>query len=185
MFWVTVALVLVTMLATAYNHLLFRSTVDPLVIVYATIDDKHPTLILLVIENIGRGVAKRVRFTTEKTLPEHAWGLDDKEAKSPGLMAAGPIVTGIPALGPGARRRLIWGQYGGLHQAIGGGTIRITAAYEADPVGPLPGREFVTDSLLEIASFEGTIGSPPDHLQSIAKELERIRRAIEKRGGES
>lgn len=183
MFWVTVVLVLVTMLATAYNYLLFRGTIDPNVIVYAALQEEQPSLILLVIENIGKGVAKNVKFRLSKPLLK-TFGISDAEVEAGTPVTSGPLITGIPSLAPGQRREIIWGQYGGIRRTLGAGEVlSITATYEAYAVGPVQPREFVTESLAEVDSFLMNPTGPEDPLKLVAAELTLIRRVLERRSG--
>jgi hypothetical protein len=46
--------------------------------------------------------------------------MTEEAAQPPKELKTGPLVTGIPALAPGGRRILTWGQYGGLKKVIGG-----------------------------------------------------------------
>ena len=74
MFWVSVLLVIITLSATVINWRLFRSQIDPRVIVYAEADETRPSIILIVIENIGKGLAKNVSFTLSHQIPSEAYG---------------------------------------------------------------------------------------------------------------
>ena len=71
---------------------LFRTQVDPHVVVYATPDKTRPSVIVLVIENVGKRVAKNVRFTLSEPLPGDAWGLGD-DVPEPEQMRSGPLIT--------------------------------------------------------------------------------------------
>jgi len=64
-------------------------------------------------------------------------------------MTVGPLVTGIPALGPGARRVINWGQFAGLLHALDHRTVRVTASYTATRGDVVP---IVTDSWVEAFS---------------------------------
>jgi len=183
MFWATVVLVLLTMLATAYNYLLFRGTIDPNVIVYPALQKEQPSLILLVIENIGKGVAKNIKFRFSKPLLQ-TFGISDAEVEAGTPVTSGAFITGIPALAPGQRREIIWGQYGGIRRTIRAGEVlSITATYEADAVGPIQPREFVTESFAEVDSFLKNPIGPEDPLKLVADELKLIRSLLERRVG--
>ena len=128
-FWLSAVLALITVTATVVNYLFFRSQIDPDVIVYVTPDIDRPSIILLIIQNIGRSIATDVVFSADREIPEHAFGFEN--AKKPKEMKSGPLVTGIPALGPGAKRVITWGQYGGLEKGIGGEVINITIRFKS------------------------------------------------------
>jgi hypothetical protein len=178
-FWITIGVGLVTAAATAINYFLYRSQVSPEVVVYVVADDRRPSIINLVIENIGKGVAKKVRFSLSEPLPGNAFGID--KPASGGTMEGGPLITGIPSLGPGVRRVLTWGQYGGLYAALGNRVVTITARYEADRHTPWDPDEIVTESFVDVKSLETT--SIADHnydkvtseqLKTIASTLEQV-----------
>ncbi|NWO06684.1 MAG: hypothetical protein HLX50_13635 [Alteromonadaceae bacterium] len=172
MFWTSMLMVLVTVTATCLNYLLLRTHRDPEVVVYACPDDDRPSIILLVIENLGPGVAKHVKFSTSEGIPSKAFGFED--AKKPNVMTSGPFISGIPSLGPNSKRVITWGQYGGLEKGIGSRTIEVTASYYRDRI-VFPGKkEIKTKSLIDIESFEGTDASDKNWQKKTANELEKL-----------
>lgn len=178
MFWITVVMAVLTITATSISYLIYRAATDPNVVVYATLDERRPSIILLVIENIGKGIAKNVTFNFKKPIPSRAFGWAD--APMPAQMQEGPLITGIPALGPGARRVITWGQYGGLHKGLGDEVVDVTIRYRGEPFVFLRGQDYETVCPLEVKSFEHT--SSPDHNwdKKAAEQLERIAKALEK-----
>ena len=128
-FWISFMLAIITITATIINYLFFRSQIDPEVLVYVSPDEKRPSIIILIIENIGRGIAKEIEFTLSKPIPKKAFGINFDEAKIPQTMDCGPLINGIPALGPGSKRIITWGQYGGLKKGFGDGDVKIGRAH--------------------------------------------------------
>ena len=63
-----VALV-IALTSTIINYLLLRLHRDPEVIVYAVTDHRRPSIINLVIENTGKGLAFDVKFETNRSIP--------------------------------------------------------------------------------------------------------------------
>lgn len=59
-----------------------------------------------------------------------AWGLTVKDSKDAETMTKGPLVDGIPGLAPGEKRRISWGQYGGLLKALGDEPVHITSFFK-------------------------------------------------------
>jgi len=167
----------VATIATMVNYHLFRTQVDPHVIIYAAADDKRPSVILLVIENVGRGLAKQVSFKCSSPLPEHAYGFEDAPLAKP--MTSGPILNGIPALGPGAKRVFTWGQYGGIHKFIGSKVIDVTIRFKGDRIGMFDATEHEVVCPIEIKSFEGTDASDKNYDKEAAKQLKRIADVVE------
>jgi hypothetical protein len=175
-FWTSVVLALVTVTATAFNYLLLRTQKDPEVIVYATPDDKRPSIINLIIENIGPGLAKNIEFTLPDYFPERAFGFED--APKPNNMEHGPLISGVPSLGPKAKRILTWGQYGGLYQGLGDEPVLIECMYSRDRI-VFPGRKKLkTDCLVDIKSFDGTDASDTNWDKKAVKELEKMTKAV-------
>ncbi|CUA87851.1 hypothetical protein [Pseudidiomarina woesei] len=175
-FWTSVILALVTVTATLFNYLLLRTQKDPEVIVYATPDDRRPSIINLVIENIGPGLAKRVKFTLPDYFPERAFGFED--APKPNNMSHGPLVSGIPSLGPNAKRIITWGQYGGLFQALADEPVLIKCKYSRDRIGFPGSKKLTNECLVDIKSFDGTDESDNNWDKKAANELEQIAKAL-------
>lgn len=179
----TVVAALAGAAATVIGYYAMRSNVDPHVIVYVTDDTKQPSLLLLVIENVGKGIAYDVRFASSKPLPERAYGISAESAPTPQPMTEGPLLTGIPAFPPGAKRIINWGQWGGLLKYLGEDTITVTVTYRSDQMGPFDRSEHQTVSLIEIQSFKGTRASDVNYERVIADQLKDIRRDIHRAVG--
>jgi hypothetical protein len=182
MFWATVGLVGISVVATIVNYLAVRASADPHVIVYASADMSRSTFIQLIIENTGKRVAKNVRFSLSEPIPNRTAGGHGQNAVGAGNMDAGPLFSGIPALGPGAKRMMLWGSFLTLHSILGDRTVTVKAEFESDPLlgfGPMTDHEVV--SILEIQSFWDTDAVDPDGARRSAKQLERIADLLEKR----
>jgi len=177
MFWVTVAMFALTVVATAINWLLFRSQIDPDVIVYVTPDEQRASLILLIVENIGKSMAYDVEFHPSRPLPERAWGLEPN-APMPAAMQEGPLITGIPALGPGAKRVITWGQYGGLFKALGNDTVQVTVNFKSKRAWTTSAHSNVCP--LDIHSFAGTDAADNNWAKKIAESLHEIAKSLRK-----
>nr|CAP48422.1 putative integron gene cassette protein [uncultured bacterium] len=187
-----IALVIATA-STLISYLIYRSSTEPEVVVYADTDRTRPSIVLLIVENIGNGVAWNVRFEIDDSMPMKAWGFDD--AEQPARMTEGPLVTGIPSFGPKARRVISWGQYHGIHKAIGYGTIDVVAKYQCHPRLAFWRRDKTTTSRLDIKSFEHTdasddnwdrktaenIDAPNKTLSRVTTEIRRFLNRQEKR----
>jgi hypothetical protein len=175
-FWIAVASVLISFVGAMISYYLFRSSIDPHVIVYATADEGRPSIINLVIENIGKGLAKSVSFEFSRPIPEKAFGFAD--AKLPNRMQSGPLINGIPALGPGAKRVITWGQFGGLYKGLGDDAIEIRVRFRGDPAGIFAAKEHEVLCPIDIKSFEGTDASDRNWAKQSASQLERIADAL-------
>lgn len=176
-FWITVVAVAVAVGSVLVSYLVFRAAVDPCVIVYATPDVRRPSIILLIIENTGRSLAKNVTFELSRPLPSHAFGFlpDPPLAKE---MTEGPLISGIPALGPSAKRVITWGQFGGLYKALGDAAVDVTARYQSGHFDPFHRRAHETVSPLEVASLFGTDASTAPETKA-ANELAKIAKTLD------
>jgi len=151
------------------THRLLRSQTDPCVIAYVRHDESRPSTLLIVVENIGKGLARDIRFESSLAIPNRAFGIDVQSAQTAETMKSGPLVHGIPALGPGDSRRLVWGQCGGLSKAIGDAVIYVTCCFKSQDK-----RSHRTECAFDIKSFVGTDLVDSDGARQCAKELKRL-----------
>ncbi len=178
-FWSSIAVAIIAVSATVINYLFFRSQVDPHVIVYATPDEKRPSIIVLVIENSGKSMAKEVTFEFSRSFPKKAFGISKAEAPQPEEMNEGPLITGIPSLGPRSKRIITWGQFGGLHKALGDDPVDVTIRFKRESKVPFLHKNLTVVCPVDIKSFEHTDSSDNNWDKKSANELERIANAIE------
>ena len=172
-------LVLVSVFTAVVYVLLLKAQIDPLVTVEVRADPQRQTIMLLVIQNIGRGVADDVRFAFSKRLPGQVIGMEPP-FKPPAWMSSGPLIDGIPALGPGASRVIVWGQYPALKEALRAGGITATVKFRGrNWLGSAGAAEFEVECPLELDSFAGTDAADLDWTQRGAKALERIAKVME------
>jgi hypothetical protein len=178
MFWATVGLVVISVSAMTVSYFLLRTQVDPDIIVYTKHDELRSSVLLIVIENIGAGVAYNVRFHLDRPIVKEAWGVEKPSSDPIKTMSHGPLVTGIPILAPKERRVLTWGQFGGLSAALGDrGGIRVTCEFESKKNFPWDPTDHVHHSVLEVYSFERTDASEAPESRQV-RELEKISRDI-------
>ncbi len=111
-FWTAIAAVAASgsvVMAAIYTRLTFRLVrlqAEPKVIVYVKHDLERPTILVIIIENIGRDIAYDITFKASKAIPTKAYGITVDEARPVGIMNDGPLIEGIPALGPGDFREI-------------------------------------------------------------------------------
>ena len=170
--WVTaIATLILAILTFVYVRLtrkILESQSDPCIIVSVVHDNDRPSILQLVVKNIGSGLAHNISFEFSRPLPKDAWGLSKEEAKAAAPMDNGPLILGIPALGPGEMRAKDWGQYGGLIKCVGEEPITVTATFFKNGKKKPP-----VQSYLDIKSFEGTNASESPTAK-IAKNLEKM-----------
>ena len=166
---VTAALAILTGVYVWLTHRLLEAQTDPNVVLSVSDDEARPSVLILVVENIGRGMAYDVRFDLPEGFPYRAWGMEEKSAEPPKELKVGPLVNGIPALAPGGRRILTWGQYGGLKKAIGDRVLSVTVRFKKGTRDMSP-----VVCKLDIESFAGTDAVDRDGARQSAKALEKI-----------
>ncbi len=172
-FWTAIAALAAgssALMAAFYTLLTFRLVRmqgDPKVIVYVKDDLERRSILMIIIENIGRDIAYDVKFKSSRPIPSRAFGLTTESAKSAKAMHEGPLIEGIPALGPRDRRVITWGQFGGLTKALGEDSIILDYTYRSGK------RLIKAQSKLEVRSYLGTDASEKP-IVSIAKSLKEI-----------
>ncbi|MGO2996937.1 MAG: hypothetical protein ACTIDV_02810 [Moraxellaceae bacterium] len=82
--WVSLFMALIATASAMITYAVYRSSTDPEVIVYADTDKKRPSVIILIIENIGKGPAENISFKTSRSLPEKAFSIE--ELNRPGIV---------------------------------------------------------------------------------------------------
>lgn len=129
-----------------------REQARPRVLVYVRQDPASPSVLQIVIENTGGGTAFDVECKLNRPLPYNAFGVSAKEAERRGEPSSRVyLVRGrIPALAPGGRRVMDWGQLGGLERALGKKRVRVTTRFRSRD-----GWRGKCRSSLEVRSFEG------------------------------
>lgn len=177
--WTTAIATLILAILTGIYVLLTKKILeaqsDPCVILTVVHDQNRPSILQLVVKNIGNGLAHDISFEFSKPLPNHAWGITTENAKDAEVMKDGPLILGIPALGPGEERKIDWGQYGGLIKNIGEKPITATSFFKNNGKKMKP-----VKSYLDVKSFEGTnasespIAKIANHIENISKEVNHI-----------
>ena len=176
MLFATFFLVAASVAGTTINYFLLRSHVDPEVVVYTALDDRRPSILIIIMENVGRSPAYNVRFEPSGPIPKNAWGIEGlSEDRQVETMQEGPLIDGIPVLGPGGRRVLTWGQFGALREVLGEAPISVSATYESRRPFPFPWdpTEHTSNSVLEIRSFLATDASQAPELRGV-QALEKL-----------
>ena len=172
-FWTAIAAVAAgcsAVMAAIYTRLTFRLVrlqAEPKVIVYVKHDLDRPSILVIIIENIGRDIAYDITFKASKAIPAKAYGISVEEAKPADIMKDGPLIEGIPALGPGDSREITWGQFGGLSKAIGDIPLILDYKYNSG------NKQISGRAKLEVRSYLGTDASEKPTV-TIAKSLKEL-----------
>jgi len=160
----TVVLAVLTIIYVALTSKLVRAQSEGCVVVYPMLLPGQYRELAIVIENVGHGLARNIKFS----LPQHLSGLPTSTA---GPFLTGPLVDGLPALGPGERRLYYWGTLSDLLEKHAGDKINITVKHDGfNDVGL---ESISNDCVLSVDSFRKSV-SLPDPLTRIANALERI-----------
>lgn len=163
---------LVTAAYTYFTLRLVRAQSEPKVIMYVKHDLNRPSILMIVVENIGRDIAHDVKFFPSRPIPAKAWGIERAGAATATTLTDGPLLSGIPALGPNDNRAITWGQYGGLSKAIGDEPILVRYTYRHER------RTFSGETRLEVESYFGTDASEAP-AAVVAKGITEIQKSIE------
>jgi hypothetical protein len=108
--WVTAlatgVLALMTFIYVRLTRKILEVQLDPCVILSVIHDQERPTILQLLAKNVGRGLAHDISFEFSRPIPAKAFGMSDAEAEVAKPMTYGPLMDGIPALGPGEERKI-------------------------------------------------------------------------------
>jgi len=176
--WISVFVALIATAAVVVTYAVFRSSTDPVVIVYADPDIKQPSSVNLVIKNIGNGAAHSIQFKPTRPLPYKAFSIKVPE-KMPESMEVGPIVTGISFLAPGQKITLIWGQYGGLYKYIGDEPIQVESQYYAVGKPRFYSRRLSATSSLDVRAFELSESAEHGYGPNLVKEFKAFNKSFD------
>ena len=164
----TVVLVVLTFIYVRLTKGILENQSNPCVIVSVIHDNERPSILQLVIKNIGAGLAQDIAFEFSRPIPARAWGIAEKDAKTVEPMKDGPLIDGVPALGPGEQRRIDWGQYGGLMKNLATEPVIVKCKFKKNGKAMPP-----MECKLDVKSFEGTVAAERPSAKA-AKELEKI-----------
>lgn len=182
--FINLLIALIAITSTIVSYLIFRHAKDPEVVVYATPDEKRPSFIVLIIDNIGNSPAWDINFISTTQVPFRAFGGNSSQTSQ--VMKNGPLIHGIPYLGPNAKRILTLGNFEGIRQILGNEHVDITATYFSKPSLAFCKRKHLTISRIDIRSFECSNASDhnwdkkiADELAIMSSEIKRIRYVTE------
>eukprot|EP00828_Plagiopyla_frontata_P010210 TRINITY_DN1536_c0_g1_i1.p1 TRINITY_DN1536_c0_g1~~TRINITY_DN1536_c0_g1_i1.p1 ORF type:complete len:354 (+),score=8.98 TRINITY_DN1536_c0_g1_i1:434-1495(+) len=178
-FWATALVGLITLIATGVNYLIYRTQRDGEIVVYAKTDTKRSTIISLVIENIGNGVAQNIEFSSSEPIPYGAFGWEPIPEDKREYMDTGAFAQGIPHLEPGGKREFDWGQYVALDSCLGDKLLEIEASYTSKGVLLPLKRRKKSLSFIDVKSFERTIAHDDNYMKKISEDIRRIKDSID------
>ncbi len=170
---------LVTLLAVSVAYIALVKQSRPQILIQYRPNPDIQTMIDLVIENLGNGLARDVKFS--KPLPVKYFGIEKSDGSGKDILS-----DGLPAIAVGQRFVFDGGQFGGLTEKIEEPLeILVTYSYK-NPIGIKRKRKEIcvldishikhmpTRYSAEQAIVEALMGSNTTTLQSIQKELANI-----------
>lgn len=119
----------IAVLALLVTYSVFKSNERPCVIVYIEPNPFKETFISLVVENVGRGRAENVMFTSDRPIPCKAFGITGLNGTRQ-VFDSGVFKHGIKVFNPQQKIFYDWGQFGGLKEALENQDLIIKATYE-------------------------------------------------------
>lgn len=166
---VSLLMALIAASSAAISYLIYRSASDPEVIIYVEIDPNRPSLINLIIKNIGKGSAKDITFKSSRPIPHRSMGAARAEDNIK-LMEYGPLIEGIPYLAPGQQIEFMWGQIGGLKEHLADRPIDIQASFYRGSASNCLNSPLTAISRVHVRQFDGCL-IPENVLHNISKQL--------------
>lgn len=175
--WISIMMAIIAIISSLIAYWVFRASTDPNVIVYADPDRKRPSIVNLVIKNIGSGAALDIDFSSDRPLPKNAFSIETPK-EMPETMNNGPLIVGVPFLAPQQELILTWGQYGGLKKYLGNSSITITARYSRSSFLFKKLQRIESMSKVDITSFAMVDISDHNWSEKIAKNLEQTNKRL-------
>lgn len=178
-FWVPMGSIVIALIALGVSVMAYLSNVEPKIIVYLSMDEDSMEIIVINVENIGSGVAENITLDLPDNIPWRAFGITGNVTKQPQALESGPLRKGIKMLEPGGKRRFMWGQYGGLIEALGDESPSVEIKYDY-PCRIKPYR-ITRDArfILEVKSFENVPSGANDPMLKTARALEEISQVLQ------
>jgi hypothetical protein len=161
----------------AYMIYYENSTAD--VVIYAQVDRKRSTIINLVIHNIGKGIARDIKFICPDGIPKAAYGISGLNEPLK-IYESGALSKGLPILFPDEKLVYSWGQFGGLKEALDGKPLEIEVIFFSRNSLQLRRRKTRNKLVIDIAAFEGVDISTTIFEQEVKKSLQAIAKSLEK-----
>lgn len=176
---------LVTLLAVSVAYIALVRQSRPHILVHYRPNPGIPSVIDLVVENLGGGLAREIKFSLP--LPSQCWGIEKPSGKGGEVLG-----EGLPALASGQQMIFDAGQYGGLEARLGN-ALEIQVSYRyRNPIGI--NRKRTESCVLSVshirnmptrisadqAIVEALKGPNKTTVQEIKTELQGIRCALEK-----
>lgn len=169
----------IALLSLIVTYIVYRDNSTGDVVVYAQVDKKRPTIINLVIQNIGKGIAKDIQFSCVNGIPKKAYGISRLE-KPLKVYESGAFINGLPILFPNEKLVYSWGQLGGLKEALNGKPLNIEVIFFSRNSLQLRRKKTKNSFLIDVTSFEEVDISTTVFEQEVKLSLRAIAKSLEK-----
>lgn len=170
-------IVALTSLTVAYIVYYNNSIGD--VVVYAKVDLERPTVINLIIHNIGKGVARDIKFISPTGIPKKAYGITGLSDPKKNY-ESGALISGLSILFPDEKLVYQWGQFGGLKEALNNQPLEITITFYSRTALQIYKRKIVNKVTVNPMEFSGISISEPSFQTEIKKSLKEISSSLKK-----
>lgn len=169
----------VALLSLVVTFIVYHNNVVGDVVVYAQVDLERPSMINLVIHNIGKGIAKDISFICPDGIPEHAYGISGLSSPKKNY-DSGAFISGLPILFPDEKLVYSWGQFGGLKEALNNRPLEITVTFYSPKTLTIFKRKTVAKQSIDPTIFSGVNISEPVFQNDIKKSLRDIANSLKK-----
>lgn len=149
------------------------------VVVYAQVDRQRPTVINLIIHNIGKGIAKDIQFICPRGIPKKAYGLSGLTEPLK-LYDSGAFINGLPILFPDQKLIYSWGQYSGLKEALNSMPLEIEITFFSRTNLQLIKRKIKNKTVIDPTAFEGVDISESSFEREVKISLKEIAKSLKK-----
>ena len=141
------------------------------VVVYAKVDLERPTVINLIIHNIGKGVARDIKFISPTGIPEKAYGITGLSDPKKNY-ESGALISGLSILFTDEKIIYSWGQFGGLKEALDNKPLEIEITFYSRTALQLCKRKIVNKVIINPMEFSGVDISESTFQSEIKKSQE-------------
>lgn len=139
------------------------------VVVYAKVDLERQGLILLVIHNIGKGIAQDIQYKGAEAISKNSSGYD-----------IGALISGTPILFPDEKLIYSLGMYHTLKKSLDNQRLEIDISFYSKTAFQLYKRRIKNQVILDINAFSGVDIGEPIFQSEVKKSLREISASLKK-----
>lgn len=174
---IEVLTLVIALLSLIVTYIVYYNNSIGDVVVYAQVDRKRPTIINLVVHNIGKGIAKDIKFICSTGIPKKAYGISKLTAPLE-KYDSGAFVNGLPILFPNEKIVYSWGQYGGLKEALNNMPLEIDIIFFSRTNFQIIKRKIKNKVVVDPTAFEGVDISESTFEKEVKNSLKDIAKSL-------